>query len=137
MFAQIVPLLLGFASLLFAYSERISRWLRARAEGRGHAIAFEIASLKVVLPVSLAGILTAVIFAFTLVTQEFVYGVTFITASSSYTVSVGVPTFLVRGDVYFWGSMMAACLIASVPIATIYNFFVARFVAGFTMGAIK
>jgi multiple sugar transport system permease protein len=95
------------------------------------------AFIKVVMPISVAGILTAVIFAFTLVTQEFVYGVTFITASSSYTVSVGIPTFLVRGDVYFWGSMMAACLIASVPIAIIYNFFVARFVAGFTMGAIK
>jgi len=95
------------------------------------------AFIKVVMPISVAGMLTAVIFAFTLVTQEFVYGVTFITASSSYTVSVGVPTFLVRGDVYFWGSMMGACLIASVPIAIIYNFFVARFVAGFTMGAIK
>lgn len=55
MFAQIVPLLLGFATLLFAYSERISRWLRARAEGRGHAIAFDFASLKVVLPVSFYG----------------------------------------------------------------------------------
>jgi multiple sugar transport system permease protein len=95
------------------------------------------AFIKVVMPISIAGMLTAVIFAFTLVMQEFVYGVTFITASSSYTVSVGVPTFLVRGDVYFWGSMMAACLIASVPIAVIYNFFVARFVAGFTMGAVK
>jgi len=95
------------------------------------------AFIKVVMPISVAGMLTAVIFAFTLVTQEFVYGVTFITASSSYTVSVGVPTFLVRGDVYFWGSMMAACLIASVPIAIIYNFFVTRFVAGFTMGAIR
>jgi multiple sugar transport system permease protein len=95
------------------------------------------AFIKVVMPISIAGMLTAVIFAFTLVTQEFVYGVTFITASSSYTVSVGVPTFLVRGDVYFWGSMMAACLIASVPIAIIYNFFVTRFVTGFTMGAIK
>lgn len=95
------------------------------------------AFVKVVLPISLAGILTAIIFAFTLVTQEFVYGVTFITASSSYTVSVGVPTFLVRGDVYFWGSMMGACLIASVPIAIIYNLFVDRFVAGFTVGAVK
>jgi multiple sugar transport system permease protein len=95
------------------------------------------AFVKVVVPISIAGMLTAVIFAFTLVTQEFVYGVTFVTASSSYTVSVGVPTFLVRGDVYFWGSMMAACLIASVPIAIIYNFFVTRFVTGFTMGAIK
>jgi multiple sugar transport system permease protein len=95
------------------------------------------AFVKVVIPISLAGVLTAIIFAFTLVTQEFVYGVTFITSASSYTVSVGVPTFLVRGDVYFWGSMMGACLIASVPIAIIYNFFVDRFVAGFTVGAVK
>jgi multiple sugar transport system permease protein len=95
------------------------------------------AFVKVVMPISLAGILTTIIFTFTLVTQEFVYGVTFITALNSYTVSVGVPTFLVRGDVYFWGSMMAACLIASVPIAIIYNFFVDRFVAGFTVGAVK
>ena len=95
------------------------------------------AFIKVVVPISLAGILTAVIFTFTLVTQEFVYGVTFITASSSYTVGVGVPTFLVRGDVYFWGSMMAACLIASVPIAIIYNLFVDRFVVSFTGGAVK
>lgn len=95
------------------------------------------AFVKVVMPISLAGMLTVVIFAFTLVMQEFVYGVTFITSSSNYTVSVGVPTFLVRGDVYFWGSMMGAALIASVPIAIIYNFFVDRFVAGFTGGAVK
>jgi len=55
MFAQIVPLLLGFATLLFAFSERISRWLRARAAGRWHAIAFNCASLKVILPVSFYG----------------------------------------------------------------------------------
>jgi len=55
LFAQIVPLLLGFATLLFAYSERISHWLRKRAEGRGHAIAFNFASLKVTLPVSFYG----------------------------------------------------------------------------------
>ncbi len=81
--------------------------------------------------------LTVVIFAFTLVMQEFVYALTFITTSTNYTVSVGVPTFLVRGDVYFWGSLMAACLIASVPIALVYTFFVDRFVAGFTVGAIR
>jgi multiple sugar transport system permease protein len=95
------------------------------------------AFIKVVIPISAAGMLTAIIFAFTLVTQEFVYGVTFITSSASYTVSVGVPTFLVRGDVYFWGSMIGACLIASIPIAVIYNFFVDRFVVGFTVGAVK
>ncbi|MGH7065439.1 MAG: carbohydrate ABC transporter permease [Stellaceae bacterium] len=95
------------------------------------------AFVKVVVPLSLSGILTVVIFSFTLVLQEFIYAITFITSSSQYTVGVGVPTFLVRGDVYFWGSLMAACLIASVPIAIVYNLFVDRFVAGFTVGAIK
>jgi multiple sugar transport system permease protein len=95
------------------------------------------AFVKVAVPVCSAGILTAVIFAFTLVLQEFVYALTFITSSSQYTVSVGVPTFLVRGDVYFWGSLMGACLIVSVPIALLFNLFVDRFVAGFTVGAIK
>jgi multiple sugar transport system permease protein len=95
------------------------------------------AFVKVVIPISVAGLFTVVIFSFTLVMQEFVYGVTFITGSARYTVSVGVPTFLVRGDVYFWGSMMGAALIASLPIAVLYNFFVDRFVAGFTVGAVK
>lgn len=95
------------------------------------------AFLKVVVPLSSAGILTVVIFTLTLVMQEFIYALTFITSSSQYTVSVGVPTFLVRGDVYFWGSLMGACLIVSVPIAVLYNVFVDRFVAGFTVGAVK
>ena len=95
------------------------------------------AFVKVVIPLSIAGVLTVVAFSFTLVMQEFVYGMTFISFASQYTVSVGVPTFLVRGDVYFWGSLMAACFIASVPIAILYNFFVDRFIAGFTVGAVK
>jgi len=95
------------------------------------------AFIRVVVPVSVAGILTVVIFAFTLVMQEFIYALTFITASSRLTISVGVPTFLVRGDVYFWGSLMGACAISSIPIAILYSFFVNRFVAGFTVGAIK
>jgi len=121
--------------LLMGFYKAIPRDLEdaAMIDGLSRLGAF----VKVVMPISLAGILTVIIFAFTLVTQEFVYGLTFITASRSYTVSVGVPTFLVRGDVYFWGSMMAACLIASVPIAIIYNLFVDRFVAGFTVGAVK
>ena len=95
------------------------------------------AFVKVVVPLSMAGILTVIIFTLTLVMQEFVYALTFITAARNYTVSVGVPTFLVHGDVYFWGSLMAGCFIASVPIAILYNLFVDRFIAGFTVGAIK
>ncbi len=92
---------------------------------------------RMVLPLSVPGLLTVVIFALTLVIQEFVYSLTFISSVQRMTVSVGVPVALVRGDVYYWGSLMAACLITSVPIAIVYNLFLDRFIAGFTVGAVK
>ena len=95
------------------------------------------AFLKLVVPISISGILTVVIFTFTLVTQEFVYALTFISSDAHQVVQVGVPIFLVRGDVYYWGSLMAACLITSVPIAIVYNLFLDRFISGFTIGAVK
>jgi multiple sugar transport system permease protein len=95
------------------------------------------AFIKLMVPMSMSGILTVVIFAFTLVTQEFVYALTFISSASNQTVSVGVPTFLVRGDVYYWGSLMAACLITALPIGILYNLFLDRFIEGFTVGAVK
>ncbi|HWX55882.1 MAG TPA: carbohydrate ABC transporter permease [Verrucomicrobiae bacterium] len=95
------------------------------------------AFVKMVVPISMSGILTVVIFTFTLVTQEFVYALTFISPESNQMVGVGIPIFLVRGDVYFWGSLMAACLIASLPVAFLYNLFLDRFIAGFTVGAVK
>ena len=95
------------------------------------------AFFRLVVPISISGILTVVIFTFTLVTQEFVYALTFISPESQQMVGVGIPIFLVRGDVYFWGSLMAACLITSLPIALLYNLFLDRFIAGFTVGAVK
>lgn len=95
------------------------------------------AFVKLMIPMSTSGILTVVIFAFTLVTQEFVYALTFISTAAHQTVGVGVPTFLVRGDVFYWGSLMAACLITSLPIGVLYNTFLDRFIEGFTVGAVK
>ena len=95
------------------------------------------AFLQLVVPISWSGIVTVVIFSFTLVTQEFVYALTFISSAEHQTVGVGVPIYLVRGDVYYWGSLMAACLITSLPIAAVYNVFLDRMIAGFTVGAVK
>ena len=92
---------------------------------------------RVVLPLAVPGILTVVIFALTLVVQEFVYSLTFISSVQRMTVSVGVPVALIRGDVYYWGSLMAACVITSLPLAILYNFFLDRFITGFTVGAVK
>jgi multiple sugar transport system permease protein len=95
------------------------------------------AFIKMVLPLSLPAILTIVIFTFTLTLQEFVYALTFISASDQKPITLGVATDLVRGDIYYWGELMAGALIASIPVAIAYNLFLDRFIAGITGGAVK
>jgi len=92
------------------------------------------ALVRVVLPVSLPGILTAVIFAFTLSMQDFLYGLAFVSAGDQMPVPVGVPTQLIRGDVYYWQSLMAAALLVGLPVAVLYNFFLDHFITGITGG---
>ena len=91
----------------------------------------------IVLPISLPGILTVVIFAFSLCVNEFIYAFTFISTSEQRTVSAGIPNDLIRGDVFFWQSLMAATLIPAIPLALLYNAFLDRFIKGFTGGAFR
>jgi multiple sugar transport system permease protein len=92
---------------------------------------------RVVLPISLPGILTVVIFTFSLCVNEFIYAVTFISSSEHRTISAGVPTDLIRGDLVQWGAIEASVLIPSIPLALLYNAFLNRFIAGFTGGAFR
>ncbi len=92
---------------------------------------------RVILPLSLAGMLTVAIFAFTLSMQDFVYALTFVSSSDEKVVTVGVATELIRGDVFFWGSLMAGALIAGIPVAILYSFFLDYFVRGVVGGAMK
>jgi len=95
------------------------------------------ALLRIVFPISLPGILTVVIFAFSLCVNEFIYAFTFISSSENRTISTGVPNELIRGDVFFWQSLMAATLIPSIVLALLYNAFLDRFIRGFTGGAFR
>jgi multiple sugar transport system permease protein len=92
---------------------------------------------RVVFPISLPGVLTVVIFSFSLVVNEFVYAFTFISPSDQKVVSVGVYSDLIRGDLPEWGAIMFAALIPSIPLALLYNMFLDRFIAGFTGGAFR
>ena len=95
------------------------------------------AFIKMAIPLSLPAILTVVIFTFTLTLQEFVYALTFVSSSSQKPITLGVSTDLIRGDVFFWGEIMAGALIAALPVAIAYNLFLDRFISGITGGAVK
>jgi multiple sugar transport system permease protein len=91
----------------------------------------------IVIPVIVPGIITAGIFAFTLTYQEFIYALTFVSASANKTIAYGVTTDLIRGDVFYWGSLMAGALIGAVPVAIAYAFSLDHFIHGLTAGALK
>jgi multiple sugar transport system permease protein len=95
------------------------------------------ALMRIVLPIAIPGLVCAVLFAFTLSWNEFIYALTFTSSSDQITASVGVTSELIRGDIYFWGQLMAGAVLGSVPIVILYVFFLDYYVSGLTAGAVK
>jgi multiple sugar transport system permease protein len=92
---------------------------------------------RIVLPIAIPGLVCAVLFAFTLSWNEFIYALTFTSSSEQITASVGITSELIRGDIYFWGGLMAGAILGSVPIVILYVFFLDYYVSGLTAGAVK
>jgi multiple sugar transport system permease protein len=120
--------------LLMGYFKTIPRELEecARIDG---ATRFG-AMVRIIFPVAIPGILSAGIFAFTLSWNEFIYALVFMASADQKTVPVGVVSELIRGDIFFWGQLMAGALLGSVPVALVYSFFVEYYVTGMT-GSVK
>ena len=93
--------------------------------------------IRIVLPMAVPGIVCAALFSFTLCWNEFIYALTFVSQSANKTAVVGVTADLIRGDIYYWGSLMAGAVLASVPIVAVYVFFLDYYVSGLTAGAVK
>ena len=120
--------------LLMGYFQTIPKELEecARIDGATRLQAM----FKIVIPLAVPGILSAGIFAFTLSWNEFLYALVFIHSPENKTIPVGVTSELIKGDVFFWGALMAGALFGSVPVAVVYSFFVEHYVSGMT-GAVK
>lgn len=121
--------------LLIGFLKAVPKDVEEQAMVDGHSRLG--AFLRAVLPLVFPGVVAVVVFSFTLTASEFVYALAFVSASPEMVVSTGVPTQLVRGDVFFWQSLQASTVITAVPIAFLFNLFLDRFVTGFTMGAVK
>jgi ABC-type glycerol-3-phosphate transport system permease component len=121
--------------LLTGYFQSIPRELEESAliDGASRVQAM----LRIVVPLAMPGILSAFIFAFTLSWNEYIYALVFLTTTANRTIPVGVVNELIRGDVYFWGTLMAGALLGSIPVAIVYSFFVENYVSGLTAGAVK
>jgi len=123
-----VWLLIGFLSSIPRDIEE-----QAMVDGYSRVGAF----VRTVIPLAFPGIVSVIVFAFTLTAHEFIYALTFVSPSAHKTISIGVPTELIRGDVFFWQSLQAAGVIVAISIAFVFNLFLGRFVSGFTQGAVK
>ena len=95
------------------------------------------AFVRTVVPLVFPGIVAVIVFTFTLAASEFIYALAFVAPTAEKVISTGVPTELVRGDVFFWQSLQAATVLVAFPIAFVFNLFLDRFITGFTMGAVK
>jgi len=93
--------------------------------------------MRIILPVSIPGVVTVTLFSFTLSWGEMIYALIFISSTIKKTLPVGIRTELVRGDVFYWGPLMAAALFASVPLIIVYSFLTSFYVSGLTRGAVK
>src|SRR5213079_437041 len=93
--------------------------------------------LLILLPAALPGVICAALFAFTLSWNEFLYSLVFVSPAELKTMTVGVFSELIRGDIYYWGGLMAGACIGSLPIVIAYVFFLDYYVSGLTAGAVK
>jgi len=105
----------------------------ARIDGASRLQAMRLVDLPLVLP----GVVSVFFFAFTLSWQEYLYAFTFIRSSAKLPVAVGVVNALQVGDVFFWGQLMAAAILGSIPVVIIYSFLMDFYLSGLTAGGVK
>jgi multiple sugar transport system permease protein len=121
--------------LMIGFLKAVPRDIEEQAMVDGHSRLG--AFWRVVVPMAFPGIVAVIVFAFTLTASEYVYALSFVSPTTEKVISTGVPTELIRGDVFFWQSLQAATVLVAIPIALVFNLFLDRFIAGFTQGAVK
>ena len=93
--------------------------------------------IQIFIPVAMPGIIAATIFAFTVAWGAFLYPLAYLYSADQATLTVGIVRELIKGDVFAWGMIMAACAMAAAPPIIIYTFLMDYYIAGLTAGATK
>ncbi|MHB1414122.1 MAG: carbohydrate ABC transporter permease [Chloroflexota bacterium] len=91
---------------------------------------------RITLPLAAPALVVVALFSFTLSWNEFLYALVFNQDANTRPVTAGLTAMAVE-DVFFWGRMMAAATLGSLPPIALYTFAQRYLVGGLTLGAIK
>jgi len=94
------------------------------------------AFIRVVLPLSLPGIVTVAIFAFLLSWTDYVFSFVLVSSDSNKTLPVGLASILGTFDAR-WGELMAGATLIAAPLFVIFAFLSRYFIQGLAAGAVK
>ena len=88
--------------------------------------------MRIILPLSRPGLVIATIFPITFSMNEVLYAVVYVGPREEKTVTVAIASTLIRGDIFYWGALMAAAIVIGLPLAILYTFYLDHFIRGLT-----
>jgi len=91
---------------------------------------------SIVLPIARPALITSAVFQFVWAWTDFLYPLIYLNDTDSYTLSVGLYSFLGEHGVQ-WGPLMAACVLFTLPAFVIFLVFQRYFIGGIATGALK
>jgi ABC-type glycerol-3-phosphate transport system permease component len=94
------------------------------------------AFLRVVLPLSLPGVVATAIFSFLVAWNEYLFAVVLATRENMYVVTVGIASNIGQFRIQ-WNELMAEAVLATVPTIILYAFLERHLVRGLSAGAVK
>ncbi len=91
---------------------------------------------KILLPIAMPGVVTTLIYTFITSWNEFMFALTFITSLEKRPLTVGLYNFIGRWSVQ-WQYLMAAALLAVIPVILLFLLIERQLIRGLAGGAIK
>ena len=91
---------------------------------------------RVLVPISVPGIVSVGIYTFMIAWNEYLFALTLTKTQDMRTVPIGIQLLMGQHS-YEWNEMMAMSILGSIPVLVLFLFFQRYFIAGLTSGSVK